>query len=88
MSPRDRIRHLHRHLGFGATPAEIDVAVKAGFEATRKGLVEYPKTPAGVEVSPYEFVWRKDQEPDSGAQRFRIWWVAQMVATPRHRLPS
>ncbi len=83
MSPRDRIRHLHRRLGFGATPAEVDADVEAGFEATRKRLVEYPKTPVGIAPDPQEFVWREGQDPDSSAPRYRAWWVVRMLTTPR-----
>ncbi len=83
MSPRDRIRHLHRRLGFGATPNEVDADVKAGFEATRKRLVDYQKTPIGLDVHPQEFVWREKEDPDMGGWRYRLWWTARMVATPR-----
>lgn len=83
MSPRDRIRHLYRRLGFGATPAEVDAALKDGFEATRKRLVDYPKTPPGPAVDPQEFVWREKEEPDLGTYRYAIWWYAEMLATPR-----
>ena len=83
MSPRDRIRHLHRRLGFGATPSEVDVDVKAGFEPTRRRLVEYQKAPAGLDVQPHEFVWREKEEPDFGGWRYRVWWTARMLATPR-----
>ncbi|RYG21814.1 DUF1800 domain-containing protein [bacterium] len=83
MSPRDRIRHLYRRLGFGATPSEVDEAVKLGFEATRKRLVEFEKTPMTDDVSPYEFVWREKEEPDLGTWRFGIWWALRMVTTPR-----
>lgn len=83
MSPRDRIRHLHRRLGFGATPNEVGADVKLGFEATRKRLVEYPKTPPGEVVDPYELVWRDKEEPDLGTWRFGMWWTLRMVTTPR-----
>ena len=83
MSPRDRIRHLHRRVGFGATPAEVDADVKAGFEATRRRLVDYPKTPPGAVPHPFEIVWREKEEPDLGAWRFGTWWALRMVTTPR-----
>ena len=83
MSPRDRIRHLHRRLGFGATPAQVDADVEAGFEATRRRLVEYAKTPEGPAVDPYEMVWREKEEPDLGAYRFANWWAIRMVTTLR-----
>lgn len=82
MSPRDRIRHLYRRLGFGASPAEVDAALKEGFEPTRKRLVHY-QTAASPDVHPYEFVWREKEEPDTGAWRFGIWWFARMIVTER-----
>ena len=83
MSPRDRIRHLHRRLGFGATPTEVDADLKAGFEATRRRLVEYPKASPGAVPHPFEFTWREKEEPDLGSWRFSAWWIVRMVTTPR-----
>ena len=83
MSPRERIRHLHRRLGFGATPAEVDSDRSLGVEPTRRRLVEYAKTPPGLDVDPREFAWREKEEPDTGTWRVRVWWTARMLATPR-----
>ncbi len=83
MSPYERIRHLHRRLGFGATPNEVAADVKAGVEPARRRLVEYPKTPPGAMPHPYEMVWREKEEPDLGAWRFGAWWVMRMTTTPR-----
>lgn len=83
MSPRERIRHLHRRLGFGATPAEVDADVELGFEATRRRLVAYPKTSPGPVPDPFEATWREKEEPDLGSWRFSTWWVLRMATTPR-----
>ncbi len=83
MSPRDRIRHLYRRLGFGASPAEVDAAVKEGFEATRKRLVNYETSGPAPAVHPFEFVWREKEEPDTGSYRFAMWWCTRMIVTQR-----
>src|SRR4051812_35225680 len=85
MSPRDRIRHLYRRLAFGATPAEIDLAVKTNFESTRKFLLDYEKISPSLTVDPFELVWRdrEKEEPDFSTGRFGMWWCGRMITTPR-----
>lgn len=83
MTTREKIAHLYRRLGFGATPAELDAGVKAGIRATTNDLIDFEKVPQSEEMSPFEFVWRDKGEPDLGAYRFRHWWVCTMVCTKR-----
>ena len=44
MPLRSDLAHLYRRAGFGATPAELDAAVTAGYAATVDALVQPPST--------------------------------------------
>jgi len=43
-APRSDLAHLYRRAGFGATPAELDAAVAAGYAATVAALVRPPSS--------------------------------------------
>jgi len=82
MTDRQKVAHLYRRLGFGATVGEIDAAEKAGVDATIAKLVQYEALPE-LPVSPHEFVWREKEEADLGSYRYRNWWILQMLQSPR-----
>ncbi len=88
MTLREKIAHLHRRYGLGATVAELDEGCRVGLDATLKKLVDYNTVPDDFKVSPYEFVWRMDKngvanDVDLGSGRYRAWWVTRMLATKR-----
>lgn len=82
MTERQKIAHLYRRLGFGATLAELDAAEKAGLNAAIDRLVDFERQPK-LALEPEEFVWRDKEEADLSSYRYRLWWVSQMLATPR-----
>ncbi len=50
---RSDLAHLYRRAGFGATPAELDAAVTAGYAATVAALVQPPSaSDQGVLATP------------------------------------
>ena len=73
--------HLYRRAGFGATPAELDEALKAGAVATVDRLCNPPESPAAEQF---------DQSVESLAQRtaaggnpqsLPAWWLYRMQGT-------
>ncbi len=82
MTERQKVAHLYRRLGFGAAPAELDAASRAGVESTINHLVMYHTEPS-LAVSPQEFCWRDKEEADVGTYRYRCWWVLNMLASRR-----
>ncbi|HEY5455526.1 MAG TPA: DUF1800 domain-containing protein [Acidothermaceae bacterium] len=92
---RSDLAHLYRRAGFGATPAELDAAVTAGYAATVAALVRPPSAsdqgvlatpPPQLTVAPPPAV------KDSAAQRkayqaqvssegraLGLWWLDRMV---------
>src|SRR5580692_4127366 len=84
MTTREKIAHLYRRLGFGATQAELDAGVKLGVKGTTDLLIDYDKVDEGFPVSPQEFIWRdQNQAPDLGSYRYRLWWTMRMICTQR-----
>lgn len=78
LTERQKIAHLYRRLGFGATPSELDAAEKEGLRKTIDRLIDFEVEP---EPSPYEFYWREKEEPDLGSWRTRCWWAYNMLTT-------
>src|SRR5262245_8093902 len=70
-SERDRIAHLLRRAGFGASPAELESYVKLGFDGAVNRLVNYESVP---------------DEPDRVAPEvvgIQAWWLERMLHTSR-----
>lgn len=83
MTNREKLAHLYRRLGFGATPAQLDEAEKLGLKETTRRLIDYDTVDEKFAVSPHEFTWREKDEPDISTWRYRMWWVLRMLATQR-----
>ncbi|MFZ4507643.1 MAG: DUF1800 domain-containing protein [Fimbriimonas sp.] len=79
----EKIRHLFRRYGLGASPAEIELGMKLGIEGSLKHLIEYEQVDEQFPVHPFEFCWRDKSEADPGAYNFRQWWVFRLLATKR-----
>jgi len=52
---RSRVAHLHRRLGFGARPDELDAAVAAGYDATVERLLDLGAADAADRLAPPAF---------------------------------
>ncbi|MCO8270518.1 DUF1800 domain-containing protein [Actinoplanes sp. TRM 88003] len=89
MTDRRLVMHLLRRLSFGPTAAEVDAAVRAGYDATLERLLAPVALPEPPDLGP---------EPDPGGsregrqaarkkQREQVgvlgrWWLSRMVADP------
>ncbi|RYG88526.1 DUF1800 domain-containing protein [bacterium] len=85
LTVRDKVAHLHRRLGFGATIAELDAAEVLGVERTIDRFLKWESQPAVFDVHPYEFFWktRTKEEAEVGSWRTRPWWALAMLTTGR-----
>jgi hypothetical protein len=84
MTPREKIAHLLRRFGFGATKAELDRLEPFGVEGTLNWLLDYEKADEGFPVSPWEFCFDPEL-PDVYLEPPRIasWWALRMLLTKR-----
>ena len=92
---RSDLAHLYRRAGFGATPAELDAAVTAGYAATVAALVRPPSAsdPGVLATPPPELTVApppgKDQtaaerkayraQVGSEGRAVSLWWLDRMV---------
>ncbi|RYG88466.1 DUF1800 domain-containing protein [bacterium] len=85
LTVRDKVAHLHRRLGFGATLAELDAGEALGVEGTITRFLRWEAQPAVFDVHPYEFFWktRTKEEAEVGSWRTRPWWALAMMTTGR-----
>jgi ribosome modulation factor len=76
LSDLQRMAHLWRRAGFGATRDVLEAAVEAGYEATVEALL-YPEAVPDVETDLFEryYIDAKDSFQLDGAQ---IAWVYRM----------
>lgn len=77
---RDRIAHLLRRFGYGASPRELNEYLPLGEKGTLRKLLDFG---APQDTDPLRFIWPYSKEEDiqPGTWRFRPWWIAQMIAT-------
>lgn len=85
MELRERIAHLYRRFGFGATPDDLDRGEQIGFDNALHHLLDYRSVDEEFPVHPYEFAWRtaKGQDADPSAYSYRYWWTFRMIAGQR-----
>jgi len=83
MTTREKIAHLYRRFGFGASQDEINVGEQIGLDAAMHRLLDYHTVDEQFPVHPYEFCWRQKGEADPGAYNHRSWWAMRMVCTNR-----
>jgi uncharacterized protein (DUF1800 family) len=88
MVDRSAIAHLLRRTGFGPTPAEVDAATAAGFEATVDRLVDFSRPDAAPAYRPLaQRALTPQQRQAMNRQRagelvaLQEWWLDRMATT-------
>lgn len=84
MNNRQKIAHLLRRFGLGASQAELDFYEPLGVEGTIDRLINFEKTPDAFNIS----AWALAPVADDGRRRFlpqhvTHWWIMKMITTPR-----
>jgi uncharacterized protein (DUF1800 family) len=83
MTTREKVAHLLRRFGLGATQAELDRLEYLGVPGAIDALLDYEKTPDDFSVSVWEFVVGNDENINLDASRFLAWWALRLVMTKR-----
>jgi uncharacterized protein (DUF1800 family) len=84
MTNEEKVAHLLRRLGLGASFAEKDFYGKLGVDGTINQLIEYDKVPEGFDVSPLRFA--VEDQNDNEVLRIPAlvsWWTLRMLSTHR-----
>lgn len=77
-TPKERISHLLRRIGYGAGSRELSAYLPLGEQGTLDRLLNFgPAT----DSHPLRFIWpySKEEEIQPGTWRFRPWWISQMM---------
>lgn len=80
LSDRDKVAHLLRRFGFGASNWEMEKYAPLGPGKTLDALLKVDlENDHGVH--PLRFAFREKEDADPGAYRFRNFWTYQMLVT-------
>lgn len=84
MTTREKVAHLLRRFGLGASQAELDFYEKLGVEGTIERLIEYEKYDEGFDVSVWEFgVNARNTLPILQPKQVAMWWTLRLLTTER-----
>lgn len=83
MTTREKIAHLLRRFGLGASIAELDYYEKLGVDGAIDRLINYENYPDGYGVNCYEFAGRVDGQLRLNPPQVIAWWTAQLITTQR-----
>lgn len=80
---REKIAHLLRRFGLGATRAELDELEKLGLEGAIHRLLDYDAVDPGIDPSPWEFAFTEGDQLNLDSPRFAQYWTYRMLMTRR-----
>lgn len=83
MNSQEKITHLLRRFGFGASKSELDTYGKLGIDATIQRLIHYEEVDEEFPYSQTEFMVEKNGDLAFDAYRPGAWWALRMVLTQR-----
>lgn len=83
MDTREKIAHLYRRFGLGASRKEVDEGEKRGLHPTIDLLIDYDKVKDDFTVSPWEFIFRPNDQLDMNPGNVAAWWALRLAATKR-----
>lgn len=84
MTEREKIAHVFRRLGLGATKTELDTFEKLGLQAAIDHLIDFEKVDEGFPVSPWEFCFEEGKdEMYLDSYRPASWWALRLLMTKR-----
>lgn len=83
MTVREKVAHLLRRFGLGASQGELDRLEPLGVKGAMEALLDFEKTPDDYKVSPWEFAFGQNDEVNLDPNRFSGWWALRLVMTKR-----
>ncbi len=79
LTDRQKISHLLRRFGFGASTWEMEEFVPLGVRGTVDRLLDFSVSKDLGD--PLRYAFKKDEDAEPGGYRFRLHWALQMVTT-------
>jgi uncharacterized protein (DUF1800 family) len=81
LTEREKIGHLLRRFGLGASETELDGLSKVGLDAAIDRLLSYESVDEGIEINPATL--RLDANKPLNMPLLVTWWVARLLTTRR-----
>jgi uncharacterized protein (DUF1800 family) len=81
LTDRQKIGHLLRRFGFGASVTELAEYEKLGVRGTIERIFDLDA--AEEYADPMQFAFRDKEDAEPGGYRFRNWWTLQMATSKR-----
>src|SRR5579872_139460 len=78
---RKKVGHLYRRTGFGATTAELDAGVKAGFEKTIELVLTGRQESEEFKRTSDFMASERSMPPGAPQNRLSAWWLDRMLKT-------
>lgn len=84
METRERVAHLLRRFGLGASQSELDSYSRLGVDGAINKLIHYEGITEDFNVSPWSFAFDTSKNKIStDTSRFVSWWAMKMLLTNR-----
>jgi uncharacterized protein (DUF1800 family) len=83
MTPREKIAHLLRRFGLGASQAELDLYEPMGPRKAFEVMLDFDAIPENFSVSPWSFAFGPDDQVNTEPGRFSAWWALKLAMTKR-----
>lgn len=83
MTTRDKVAHILRRFGLGASRSELDFYEKLGVDGTLDRLINWEKVDEGFPIPCAAFAQMQNEVLRLQPQQVTAWWVLRMVASQR-----
>lgn len=83
MTTREKVAHILRRFGLGASKAEVDFYEKLGVDGTLDRLINWENVDEGFNVSVIEFAREQNNVVQIRPQQVAAWWLLRMLVTQR-----
>src|SRR5437879_4491258 len=85
MTTREKVAHLLRRFGLGASQTELDSYSRVGVDGAINRLLHYEGIQEDFNVNPWSYTWNADPKNKLSADtgRFSSWWACKLLLTNR-----
>lgn len=84
MTTREKVAHILRRFGLGASKSELDFYEKLGVDGTLDRLINYDSVDENYPVNVWEFAQRLPERPPRlRAEQVASWWALRMMVSQR-----
>jgi uncharacterized protein (DUF1800 family) len=83
MTTREKVAHILRRYGLGASKSELDYYERLGVDGTLDRLINFEKVDEGFNIPIYTFARAQGDLLQLRPQQVAAWWILRMLVTQR-----